>query len=128
MIFTLKKIKLGRAGTDDITIETYKCLRNVGVSWLMNFFNKIIVTKKMLDEWRKNILVPVYKNKRDIQSCTNYMSIKLMCHTMKLWERVIEQRLRHETTISANQFGFMLGRSIMEAIYLLRRLMKMYRD
>ena len=51
-----------------------------------------------------------------------------MCHTMKLWERVIEQRLRHETTISKNQFGFMPGRSIMEVIYLLRRLMERYRD
>ena len=63
-------------------------------------FNKIIVTKKMSDEWRKSILVPIYKNKGDIQSCTNYRGIKLMCHTMKLWERVIKQRLRHETTIS----------------------------
>ena len=56
------------------------------------------------------------------------MGIKLMCHTMKLWERVIEQRLRHETKISENQFGFMSGKSIMEVIYLLRRLMEMYRD
>ena len=67
------------------------------------------------DEWRKNILVSIYKNKGDIQSCTNYRGIKLMCHSMKLWERVIEQRLRHETTISENQFGFMLGRSTMES-------------
>ena len=66
------------------------------MSWLMNFFNKIIVTKKMPDEWRKNILVSIYKNKGDIQSSTNYKGIKLMCHTMKLWEKVIEQRLRHE--------------------------------
>ena len=47
---------------------------------------------------------------------------------MKLWERVIEQRLRHETTISDNRFGFMPGRSTMEAIYLLRRLMERYRN
>ena len=93
-----------------------------------DFFNKIILIKKMLDEWRKCILVPIYKNKGDIQSCTNYRSIKLMCHTMKLWERVIEQRLSHEITISENQFGFMPGRSTMEAIYLLRRLMERYRD
>ena len=82
----------------------------------------------MSDEWRKSILIPIYKNKRDAQSCTNYRGIKLMCHTMKLWERVIEQRLRHETTISENQFGFMSGRSTMEVIYLLRRLMERYRD
>ena len=98
------------------------------MSWFTKFFNKIILTKKMSNEWRKSILVPLYKNKRDIQSCTNYRGIKLMCHTMKLWERVIEQRLRHETTILENQFGFMPGRSTMEAIYLLRRLMERYRD
>ena len=36
-----------------------------------------------------------------------------MSHAMKLWERVIEQRLRHETPISKNQFGFMPGRYTM---------------
>ena len=65
-------------------------------------FNKIIVTKKMPDEWRKSILVPIYKNKGDIQNCKKYRGIKLMCHTMKLWERVKEHMLRHETTISKN--------------------------
>ena len=86
VIFALKKIKLGRAlGPDDIPIEAWKCLRDVGVSWLMKFFNKIILTKKMPDEWRKSILLPIYKNKGDIQSCTNYRGIKLMCHTMKFW-------------------------------------------
>ena len=51
-----------------------------------------------------------------------------MSHTMKLWERVIERRLRVETTVSENQFGFMLGRSTMEAIYLLRTLIEKYRE
>ena len=37
-------------------------------------------------------------------------------------------RLRHETTISKNQFGFISGRLTMEAIYLLRRLMERYQD
>jgi len=51
-----------------------------------------------------------------------------MSHTMKLWERVIEGRLRKEVAISDNQFGFMPGRSTIEAIHLIRRLMEMYRD
>ena len=82
----------------------------------------------MSDEWRNSTLVPIYKNKGDVQNCENYKGIKLMSHTMKLWERVIDQRLRKETEVSKNQFGFTPGRSTMEAIYLLRRLMKMYRD
>ena len=47
---------------------------------------------------------------------------------MKLWERVIERRLRKVVEISENQFGFMSGRSTIEAIYLLRKLMGLYRD
>lgn len=30
-----------------------------------------------------------------------------MSHTMKLWERVIEHRLRKMTSVTKNQFGFM---------------------
>jgi hypothetical protein len=74
----------------------------------------------MPDEWRRNILVLIFKNKGDIQSYTNYRGIKLMSHTMKLWERVIEHRLRKLTTVSTNQFGFIPGRSTMEVIFLIR--------
>lgn len=49
-----------------------------------------------------------------------------MSHTMKLWERVIEHQLRHETRMSENQFGFMLGRLTTEAIFLLQ-MMEKYR-
>jgi hypothetical protein len=44
-----------------------------------------------------------------------------MSHIMKLWERVIEHRLRKLITVSKNQFGFMPGRSTMEAIFLIRQ-------
>ena len=47
---------------------------------------------------------------------------------MKLWERVVERRLRMDVSISENQFGFMPGKSTIEAIYLLRKLMGLYRD
>ena len=63
-----------------------------GLEWLTNLFNKIWRTNKMPNEWRKSTLVPLYKNKGDIQDCTNYRGIKLMSHIMKLWERVIEYR------------------------------------
>jgi predicted phosphoadenosine phosphosulfate sulfurtransferase len=47
---------------------------------------------------------------------------------MKPWERVIEHRLRGITKISLNQFSFMLGRSSMEAIFLIRRVMEQYKE
>ena len=76
---------------------------------------------------RRSVVVPIYKNKGDIQNCTNYHGIKLMSYSMKLWERVMEQRNRQKTKISENQFGFMPGRSMMEAIFSLRQLIEKYR-
>ncbi|KAL5181119.1 LINE-1 retrotransposable element ORF2 protein [Glycine soja] len=114
-------------GPDNIPIKVWKTLGDRGLEWLTKLFNEIMRSKRMPEEWRRSTLVPIYKNKGDIQNCANYRGIKLMSHTMKLWERVIERRLRKETQVTENQFGFMPGRSTMEAIYLLRRVMKQYR-
>ena len=50
--------------------------------------------KKMPEEWRKTVLVRIFKNKGDVQSCGNYIVIKLMSHTMNICERVVEVRKR----------------------------------
>jgi hypothetical protein len=47
-----------------------------------------------------------------------------MSNTMKLWERIIEHRLRGVTNVTENQFGFMSERSTMDAIFLIRQLME----
>ena len=43
-----------------------------------------------------------------------------MCHIMKVWERVMERRLRDIIEVSEKQFGLMPGRSTMESINLLK--------
>ncbi|EMS53784.1 IAA-alanine resistance protein 1 [Triticum urartu] len=115
----LKRMKGGKAmGLDCIPIEVWKGLGDIAIVWLTKLFNLIFRANKMPGEWRRSILVPIFKNKGDVQSCSNYRGIKLMSHTMKLWERVIEHRLRRMTSVTKNQFGFMPGRSTMEAIFL----------
>jgi len=42
--------------------------------------------------------------------------------------KVIERRLRKDVSISENQLGFMPGRLTIEAVYLVRMLMGLYRD
>jgi hypothetical protein len=125
----LKRMKGGKSmGPDGIPIEVWRCLGDRAIVWLTKLFNLIFRSNKMPEEWRRSILVPIFKNKGDVQSCTNYRGIKLMSHTMKLWERVIEHRLRRVTSVTQNQFGFMPGRSTMEAIFLIRQLMERYRE
>ena len=113
---------------DNIPIEVRKYLGGKCIVWLIKVFNKILRSKRMPNEWKNSTLIPIYKNKRDIQSYGNYRGIKLMNYIMKLWERVIERRLRKEMHISKNQFGFMPGRSTTEVIYVLRNLMEKYRS
>ncbi|KAJ0445561.1 putative RNA-directed DNA polymerase [Helianthus annuus] len=123
--------KMGRAkavGPDNIPIEVWKCLGEDGVRWLATLFNLIFIYGKIPEQWRSSDVVPLYKNKGDAQCCGNYRGIKLLSHTMKLWERVIETRIRKETQVTVNQFGFMPGRSTTEAIHILRRLMEKYRE
>jgi hypothetical protein len=45
-----------------------------------------------------------------------------MSHMMKFWEIVIEHCLKKLIIIFKNQFGFMPGKSTMEAIFLIKQL------
>jgi hypothetical protein len=86
----LKRMKGGKAmDPGGIPIEVWRTLGDVAIVWLTKLFNLIFRSNKMSDEWRWNILVPIFKNKGDVQSCTNYRGMKLMSHTIKLWERII---------------------------------------
>ncbi|XP_071739071.1 uncharacterized protein [Rutidosis leptorrhynchoides] len=109
---------------DQIPIEAWRCLGDTGVRWLTCLFNKTFRSSKMPMEWRLSETIPIYKNKGDAQCCGNYRGIKLLSHTMKLWEKVIHTRLRRETNVSENQFGFMPKRSSIEAIHIIRNLME----
>ena len=73
-------------------------------------------------------MVPLFKGKGDVLECNNYRDIKLMSHTMKLWERIVEARLREITKIADNQFGFRPGKSNTEPIFALRMLQEKYRE
>ncbi|KAK3574862.1 hypothetical protein QTP86_018329 [Hemibagrus guttatus] len=125
----LKRMKSGKAvGPDDILVEVWKCLGEAEVELLTSLFNRVLESERMPEEWRSSVLVPIFKNKGDVQSCSNYRGIKLMSHTMKLWERVVEARLRKIVEICEQQYGFMPRKSTTDAIFALRILMEKYRD
>ncbi|KAI5102156.1 MAM and LDL-receptor class A domain-containing protein 1 [Silurus meridionalis] len=47
---------------------------------------------------------------------------------MKLWERVVEARLREEVTFCKKQYGFMPKKSTTDALFALKMLMEKYRE
>ena len=125
----LRKIKKGKAQEpDDIPVEVWIALGNKGVEFLVNFFNRLLPGEKMPDEWIRNVLVPLYKGKGDIKECGNHRGVKLMSHSMKLWERVIEARIRKEVTIAEQQFGFIPGWRTTDAIFCMRMLLEKWTE
>ena len=76
---------------------------------LLDLLQKMFEQEKMPEELRDSVIVPIFKDKGDIQDCGNYRGTKMISHTMKIWERIIDQRLREETSIGEEQFGFMPG-------------------
>ena len=96
----LKKLEKGKAvGPDEFPIEVWKCMGKMGIKFLTRLFNRLLMGERMPEEWRRSVLIPIYKNKGDAQCCENYRGIKLMSHTMKVWERIIEARLRNSVEI-----------------------------
>ena len=109
-------------------MEAWLIPRDVGIGFLTKLMNSLPKGERIPDEWRKSVLMPIYKDKGDSKECGNYQSIKLMSHTMKLWERVVKARLRQEVVIGDQQFGFMPRRSTSDAIFGLRIMIEMWRE
>ncbi|KAK6750121.1 hypothetical protein RB195_002234 [Necator americanus] len=68
------------------------------------------------------------ERKGDIADCTSYRPIRLLCHTMKVFERVPEARLRKIVSVSLNQCDFVKDCSTIDAIHAARILLEKHRE
>ena len=69
------------------------------------------------EERRKSVLVLIFKNKGDVQRCSNYRRIKLMSHIVKVRESIVEVRLKEVVMICEQQHGFMPRKGTADATY-----------
>ena len=125
----LRNMKNGKAaGPDNLPIEVWQSFGITGVNTLKEPLNKITDKEKIRNIWRKRILIPIFKNKGDIMNCGKYRGIKLMYNSMKLCERVHDNRLRNIVSISEERVGFVKGNSTTGAVFALRQLQVRYRQ
>ena len=80
------------------------------------------------DNCRTSKITPIYKQKGDPLECNTFRGIKLLSHTLKLWERVVESRLRKMVNISERQYGFQSGTSTIQPLFCLRMLQEKQRE
>ena len=122
-------MKNGKAvGPDNISVEVWKSLGEVGEDLLIKLFNNILRGGRKPNKWRRSTLIPIFKNKGDILKCGNYRGIKLLSHRMKVWVRVVDGRIRKEVVIGEQQYSLMPGRSTNDALFALRRVLEKYRE
>ena len=84
---------------------------------MTDLINNIVKEGCIPNDWRKSILVPVYKGKCDPLVCGSYRAIKLLEQQMKVLERVLEKRIRCQVPIDNMQFSFMPGKGTTDAIF-----------
>ena len=83
---------------------------------MTDLIHNIVKEGSIPDDWRKSILVPVYKGKSDPIVGGSYRDIKLLEQPMKVLERVLEKRIRCQVSIDNMQFGFMPGKGTTNAM------------
>lgn len=125
----VSRMKRNKAvGPDNVPSEFWLKCGEIGLLFFSILFNRILKGNPMPETFRKSYLLPFYKNKEDSRECKNYRGIKLLAHTMKILERILDTRIRNIVQFDKNQCGFVNGRSTIDAIQVTRLLMEKHRD
>ena len=121
----LKTMKGGKApGWDEVSVEMIRAAGIIGVQWLYRVLRAVWRERRTPEDWKKGIIVPIFKNgSRKI--CKNYRGVILMCHAAKMFEKILEKRIRRkivEERLREEQYGFRPGRSTVDLIFSVRQL------
>lgn len=110
-------------GCDGLPVETMRC--EEVMRWMLKMFNDFWRVERVPAEWGRAIVCPVFK-KGDRGDCSNYRGISLLPHAMKLYERILEKRLRTEVEDKLNeaQYGFRPGRGTTDLIFSLKMMIE----
>ena len=112
---------------DLIHIEVWKKMGEEGIVFLKKELNEML-TYVIPSSWRLSEVTPLFKGKGSLLECSNYRGIKLISHTLKLLERIIDQRLRTSVELGNIQLVFRSGRSTMDPVFPLTILQEKYKE
>ena len=116
----IKRLKIGKtAGPTDVVSEMMKAAGGFGSRWISDLITNIVKEGCIPDDWRKSILVPVYKGKGDPLMCGSYRTIKLLEQPINVLERVLEKRISCQVSIDNMQFGFMPVKGTTDVIFIM---------
>ena len=56
---------------------------------MMELCQQALDCKRMPDEWKTSVIVPIFKGKGDVMSCGSYRGVKVLERAMKYVERIL---------------------------------------
>ena len=77
----LKKMSGKAVGPDGIPVEAWRALGEEGIDVLWLLMKKVMDSERIPEKWKESILIPIFKEKGDVQSCENYRGIKLVSYS-----------------------------------------------
>ena len=128
---TVKKLKNGKAGgIDQILNEFIKNSPPDMLKLITAYYNLILDTGIVPDKWTIGLIVPIFKNKGDINDPDNYRGITLLSCLGKLFTLVINVRLHMYLEANAllgeEQAGFREGYSTLDHIFSLHSVIDLF--
>ena len=126
----IKHMKNGKApGTDKIRTEMIKSLSEKGKEHLLKLLNHIYTSGNIPKTMNESIFERLPKKPKTTK-CTEYRTLSLMSHILKLLLIMILRRIRPsiEQNISLTQSGFMMGKGTREGLFNIRTIMERYLD
>ena len=70
--------------------------------------------------------IAIFKGKGGIQRCKNYRGIKLIGHTFKIYDRIVDKRIRECTNIHESHFTS--GKNTTYALFILKQTIEKHRE
>ena len=120
----IKELKNGKAsGIDTILNEYIKSTSDRLMTIYELLFNRVLNEGNIPESWTIGNILPLYKNKGDINNCDNYRGITLLSCLGKLFTSILNARLTAFAEaiglVKENQAGFRKGYSTIDHIFLL---------
>ena len=124
----MNKMKLGKAaGPSEVNMDMIIASGTFGVGVMKKLCQRVLDGEGMPEEWKTSVVVPVFKEKRDVMDCEACRGVKLLEHAIKIVERMLENRKRELVMIGDMQFGFMPGKGTTHALFIRRRMQEEFR-
>ena len=100
-------------GIDDVLAEQLKHLGPKAHRWVHSMLNMCFTENKIPKVWGQSRIIAILKPGKDASIPKSYKPISLLCHTYKLYERLILNRITPtvESHLIKEQAGFRHGKS-----------------